>query len=59
MGYPPGKPPAYLGKPIIEWYRPVEAEIEKMSYELQDHVRKGGLARRASKDAPAWVKEIA
>jgi len=61
LGYPEGgkKPPEKFGPAIIEWYKPTEAEYQKMSYELQQHIRKGGLARRASRDAPNWVKEIA
>lgn len=30
----------------VEWFKPTEAEIAAMSPAGQDHVRKGGLARR-------------
>lgn len=58
--YPSGgtKPPERLGPPIIEWYRPDESQIRRMSHEMQVHVRKGGLARRATKEAPDWVKRM-
>jgi hypothetical protein len=58
LGYPSGgtKPPERLGPPILEWYRPDESEIRRMSHEMQQHIRQGGLARRATKYAPDWVK---
>lgn len=58
MGYPQGDPPAQLGAPIIHWYKPTEGEFKQLTPELQDHVRRGGLIRKATKDAPEWVKEI-
>lgn len=57
--YPEGgsKPPARLGPVIIEWFRP--SNLESYSYEMQEYLRKGGLARRAAPAAPDWVKRIA
>jgi len=42
---------------LIEFYAP--AHVRGLSYELQAHVKKGGLIRRASKNAPEWVKRLA
>jgi len=59
LGYPSGgtKPPARLGPVILEWFRP--ANLDSYSYEMQEYLRKGGLARRAAPAAPNWVKRIA
>lgn len=59
MGYPEGgkKPPERLGPVIIEWFRP--ARLHSYSVEMQEYLRKGGLARRAAPGAPHWVKKIA
>ena len=59
LGYPEGgkKPPEKFGPVIIEWYRPTR--LESYSYEMQEYLRKGGLARRAAPAAPDWVKKIA
>jgi len=59
MGYPSGgsKPPARLGPVILEWFRP--SNLDSYSHEMQEYLRKGGLARRAAPAAPDWVKRIA
>lgn len=59
LGYPSGgsKPPARLGPVVLEWFRPVN--LGSYSFEMQEYLRKGGLARRAAPTAPAWVKRIA
>lgn len=56
MMYPPGEPPAELGEPIIYWYKPNDEEFKKLPPSVQDHVRRGGLARKATTSAPDWVK---
>lgn len=33
-------------EPTHEWYRPTESELRKVSPEIQDHVRRGGLMFR-------------
>jgi hypothetical protein len=43
----------------IEWYAPVAAAIPFLSHEMQEHVSKDGLVRRAAPEAPEWVKERA
>lgn len=58
-GYPEGPPPLELGDPIIYWHNPGQAEFDKLSLEMQDHVRNGGLVRKATDAAPDWVKAIA
>jgi hypothetical protein len=58
LGYPKGAPPARLGKPLIEWYRPTPEQFKTLQPAVQQHVRRGGLVRRAGKDAPDWVKAI-
>lgn len=59
MMYPDGDPPADFGPAIIYWYRPTSEEFAKLPPVVQEHVQKGGLARKASDDAPDWVKAIA
>lgn len=56
--YPQGDPPAEFGDPIIHWYRPTEEEFKKLPPATQDHVRQGGLVRKATATAPDWVKEL-
>jgi hypothetical protein len=53
-------PKQYEGFPLlIEWYRPKNLrEIRNESSAVASHVIRGGLMRRASKDAPKWVKEV-
>lgn len=53
MGYPPGPPPKGLPL-LIEWYKP--DSLEGLEPVMRDHVSHGGLMRRATPDAPAWVK---
>lgn len=55
LGYPPGPPPGDMPL-LIEWYAP--ANTRGLSYEAKDHVNKGGLIRRATEQAPDWVKAI-
>jgi DNA-directed RNA polymerase subunit RPC12/RpoP len=55
MGYPTSEPPKDLPL-LIEWYKPVTTR--GLSLELAEHVQKGGLLRRARKDAPEWVKAL-
>lgn len=55
LGYPSGPPPNW--PLLIEWYKPITTQ--GLSMEMAEHVNKGGLMRRAAKDAPAWVKRIA
>lgn len=59
MGYPDGEPPAELGEPIFYWYKPSQEEYRKLSFEMQEHVRRGGLVRKATEYAPPWVKMAA
>lgn len=59
MGYPDNEPPAELGDPILYWYKPSVAEFRKLSVEMQEHVLRGGLVRRATEAAPQWVKMAA
>ncbi|GAB2762425.1 hypothetical protein [Nocardioides pakistanensis] len=56
MGYPPGPPPAGLVL-LIEWFKPTTTR--GLDPVLADHVRRGGLLRRAAAGAPAWVKAMA
>lgn len=56
MGYPDGEPPAELGEPIILWYKPDEEERATLAPWMEAYVENGGLLRKASKDAPDWVK---
>lgn len=56
MGYPDGPPPA---EPILYWYKPSKEEFNRLSVEMQDHVRNGGLVRMATEAAPEWVKKVA
>lgn len=56
MGYPDGPPPEELGEPIIYWYKPSKEEFNKLSLEMQEYVRGGGLVRKATEAAPEWVK---
>lgn len=58
-GYPDGRPPLELGDPIIYWYKPNKAEFSQLSFEMQEHVRNGGLVRKATEAAPEWVKRAA
>lgn len=58
-GYPEGEPPAELGDPIFYWHKPSEKEFSQLSYEMQEHVREGGLVRRVTEAAPEWVKMAA
>lgn len=39
-------PQELLGTPAIEWYRPTETEVLRMSAVVQEHVKRGGLIRR-------------
>lgn len=59
MGYPEGEPPADLGEPIFYWYKPSKEEYRKLSFEMKEHVRRGGLVRKATEAAPHWVKMAA
>lgn len=45
------------GQPTLEWHRP--ASLLGLSAGVIEHVRQGGLVRRATAGAPAWVKELA
>lgn len=56
MGYPPGPPPQGLDL-LIEWYAP--SSTRGLDPALADHVSRGGLLRRATTGAPAWVKALA
>lgn len=58
MMYPEGEPPAELGEPIIHWYKPTGEEFKKLSPAVQQHVSRGGLARKATEAAPDWVKDL-
>lgn len=51
VGAPPNLPL------LIEWYEP--STYSGLSYEMKNHVRDGGLVRRATRNAPDWVKQIA
>lgn len=42
---------------LVEWYEPTTTS--GLSFEMKEHVRNGGLVRRATKNAPDWVKRIA
>jgi hypothetical protein len=56
MGYPKSPPPKDL--PIlIEWYAP--ASVRNLPESIKAHVYRGGLVRRATADAPEWVKRRA
>lgn len=55
MGYPSGPPPNL--PLLIEWYKPIRTG--PVSYEMSQHLRSGGLMRRAAKGAPAWVQRLA
>lgn len=59
MGYPDGPPPLALGEPIFYWYKPTKEEFNRLSLEMQDYVRRGGLVSKATEAAPAWVKRAA
>jgi hypothetical protein len=52
--YPKGEVPAKYGPPIIEWFKPVK--LGSYSVEMQEHILKGGLARRATQHTPEWVR---
>ena len=41
--YPAGKRPSHIPEPVWEWYRPTDAEVEKMSPAMQEHIHAGGL----------------
>lgn len=56
MGYPPGPPPTSLPL-LIEWYQPTN--LRGLDPVLRDHVQRGGLMRRATADAPEWVRRLA
>jgi hypothetical protein len=56
MGYPPGPPPESLPL-LIEWYMPTN--LRGLNPALADHVRRGGLLRRATAGAPEWVRRLA
>lgn len=44
---------------LVEFYRPRNLrEIRNESSAVASHVIRGGLMRKASKDAPQWVKEL-
>jgi hypothetical protein len=59
LGYPKGMPPENIPL-LIEFYRPSNAEIDKIeNNDLRDFVLAGGLLRRATPDAPKWVKALA
>lgn len=55
MGYPKGSPPNL--PLLIEWYWPMS--LSGLSMEMAEHVRRGGLMRRATKTAPEWVQRLA
>lgn len=55
MGYPEGPPPNL--PLLIEWYKPMR--IIDLDHEVKDHIRKGGLMRRATRGAAEWVKRLA
>lgn len=55
-GYPEGDPPDEMGPPIIHWYIPSVSQMRDHKISVQQHVAAGGLAARATKYAPAWVK---
>lgn len=47
IGYPEGSVPDKLKAACQhEWYRPSWAEFNKMTPEMQDHIRRGGLELR-------------
>src|SRR5678816_1785608 len=54
LGYPRAKPPAKLPL-LVEWYEPLESSMALMTPAMQEHVRKGGLLRRPTDEAPEWV----
>lgn len=59
MGYPEGDPPASMGEPIIHWVRPKDMrEFLSLPPAVKQHVRQGGLIRRATAAAPDWVKAL-
>jgi len=61
LGYPNGEPPAEYGEPIIHWYKPDAVEllkIEKNNPVLFDHVKRGGLMRKATEHTPDWVRKF-
>lgn len=58
LGYPNGEPPAFLGEPVIHWVRPSKQEFMNLPASLRDHVRQGGLIRKATANTPEWVKEL-
>jgi hypothetical protein len=58
MGYPEGEPPAYLGEPIIHWYKPKQEEMVQFPFEIRHHIERGGLVRKATSATPEWVKAL-
>jgi hypothetical protein len=56
LGYPEGEPPAEFPL-VLQWYRP--ESLGETPVVMREYVKKGGLLRRAMKDAPDWVKVIA
>jgi hypothetical protein len=54
LGYPRALPPAKLPL-LLEWYAP--DPLYTLPADIEEHVRKGGLVRRPTDEAPEWVKE--
>lgn len=47
LGYPPGTPPPGIMRAVRwEWFRPDKKAFNKLTPEMQDHVRRGGLVLR-------------
>lgn len=57
MGYPEGDPPAELGDPIIHWVKPTPKLVGTLPPAIREHVRQGGLIRKATEATPTWVRE--
>jgi hypothetical protein len=56
--YPQGEPPPWIGEPIIHWVKPSKEEFMDLPASLRDHVRQGGLIRKATSATPEWVKPL-
>jgi hypothetical protein len=46
MLYPEIPPPGAPTEPSWEWYRPTRAQLMSLPFELQEHVKQGGLLVR-------------
>lgn len=56
LGYPKSPPPLKVPL-LIEWYQPDSQSLAEMPAALAEHIRRGGMARRPTEDAPQWVKD--